>query len=88
MDNYNQLNTSMPSMEGDKLKGRFMKMVDGLPLQMTYEDAAYLCGCSKAQLQRGIQSGDIAIGKTPGGKGKRSKRVLTSSLLDWVAKYA
>ena len=79
---------SKPENTGDKLKGDFERMVANLPLQVTYEYAAFLCGCSKAQIQRGILAGHITVGKTPGGKGKRSKRVLTSSLLDWVAKYA
>jgi hypothetical protein len=77
-----------PAETGDTLKEDFQIMIANLPLQMTYEDAAFLCGCSKSQIQRGILAGQIKVGKTPAGKGKRSKRVITSSLLDWVAQYA
>jgi hypothetical protein len=84
---YKTNKDSRPAETGYKLKEDFQLMISNLPLQMTYEDAAFLCGCSKAQIQRGIVAGDITAGKAPGGKGNRSKRVLTSSLLDWVTKY-
>jgi len=66
---------------------RFLERMDSLPLQMTYEQAANLLGCSKAQLQRGIHAGDLTVGKTPGGKSKRSKRITTASVLEWMRKY-
>jgi hypothetical protein len=77
-------NNDSQTAEYGGLNARFLAMVDGLPLQLTYEKAAFLCSCSKAQIQRGIQAGDLALGTTPGGKSKRSKRILTASVLEWI----
>jgi hypothetical protein len=66
----------------------FQERVDGLPLLLTYGHAASLLSCSKAQIQRGIQQGDLAVSKTPGGKSKRSKRITTASVIAWMQKYS
>ncbi|MBT4028481.1 MAG: helix-turn-helix domain-containing protein [Planctomycetes bacterium] len=75
------------TMESKDLNKLYEKRVMALPLHLTYEQAADLLSCSKAQIQRGIREGDLKVGKTPGGKSKRSKRILTSSVLDWIRKY-
>ncbi len=77
-------NDDSQAVENGTLSDRFLTMVDELPLQLTYEKAAFLCSCSKAQIQRGIQAGHLALGTTPGGRSKRSKRILTASVLKWI----
>ncbi len=67
---------------------QFPEGVNNLPLLLTYEHAATLLSCSKAQIQRGIQQGDLAVSKTPGGKSKRSKRITTASVIAWMQKYS
>jgi excisionase family DNA binding protein len=84
----NKENKSKPSSEGGKPKRLSPKQTTNLPLLLTYQEAAFYCGCSKSQIQRGIKDGDIAVGRTPGGIGNRSKRVLSSSILKWATKYA
>lgn len=51
---------------------------------LTYEEAARMCGSSRASICRAVQSGELIAVQAPGTNGPRGRRILRSSIEDYI----